>query len=344
MSGRSLRATASAALMLAACRIETAAPGGGAGAASGATPTGEVWVYTSMYHPVIDALDPLIQRALPEVKVRWYQAGSEKVANRLDAELSAGGTPADILMTSDPFLYERLKRQGVLLRYASPNSLRTPRGLIDLDGHYAACRVSTMVIAYRADVADPPRRFRELTEPRWRGEVAVGDALTSGTAFTWALTMEREYGERFFDELRANGAVVAGGNAAVQQKIESGQARAGVLLLENALAGRASGGLQFLWPSDGAVAIPGPIALFRFTRNPVAAKALYDYLLSPEAQALIVGAGDMHSVDPRLPGPRGERGLDDLLASARPWDEAFIREGVDRGAAVKAAFARAFQK
>jgi iron(III) transport system substrate-binding protein len=201
-----------------------------------------------------------------------------------------------------------------------------------------------MVLAYRADVSNPPQRFRDLTDPRWRGQVVVGDALTSGTAFTWALTVESEYGEHFFDELRANGALVAGGNAAVQQKLESGEARVGVLLLENAFLGRAAGGLRFVWPSDGAVAIPGPIALFRYSRNPVAAKALYDFLLSPEAQAVMVSTGDMHSVDPRLPGPRGERGLDALLASAHPWDEAFIREGVDRGPAVKAAFARAFQK
>jgi iron(III) transport system substrate-binding protein len=344
MSSRWVPAVFGAALALAACRIETAAPGGSATGVSGATASGEVWVYTSIYHPVLDALDPLIRRALPEVKVRWYQAGSEKVANRLDAELAAGGTPADLLLTSDPFLYERLKRDGALLRYASPNALRTPRALMDLDGHYTACRVSTMVLAYRSDVGDPPQRFRDLTDPRWRGEVALGDPLTSGTAFTWALAMEREYGESFFDELRANGAVVAGGNAAVMQKIESGEARVGVLLLENSLAGRASGGIQFSWPSDGAVAIPGPIAVFRFSRNAAAAKALYDFLLSPEAQALIVSAGDMHSVDPRLPGPRGERGLDDLLAASRPWDEGFIRQGVDRGAAVKAAFARAFQK
>jgi hypothetical protein len=118
MTGRWLRATA-VTIALAACRIETAAPGGNAAASGAFTPSGEVWVYTSMYHPVIDALDPLIRRVLPQVNVRWYQAGSEKVANRLDAELAAGGTPADLLLTSDPFLYERLKRRRIhALRFA----------------------------------------------------------------------------------------------------------------------------------------------------------------------------------------------------------------------------------
>jgi iron(III) transport system substrate-binding protein len=245
--------------------------------------------------------------------------------------------------TGSTFQYERLKRAGKLMRYASPNALRTPRALIDPDGDYTAARVSTMVIAYRADAPAHPETFRELGDPRWKGEVALGDPLTSGTAFTWALTLSRTEGEQFFAALRQNDAVVAGGNAAVQQKLESGERRVGVLLLENALSARAKGSpLRFAYPRDGAVIIPGPIAILGTTRHPVAAKALYDLLLSPEAQRIIVETGDMHGVDPRLPGPRGEDGLEQLLARSRSWDEPLVSAGLDHGEQVKAAFARAF--
>ncbi|HLL55567.1 MAG TPA: ABC transporter substrate-binding protein [Myxococcaceae bacterium] len=328
------------------CRVERVAPGGEGGpAAEAEQPSGDLWVYTSIYRPVLDALDPLLQRKLPKVRVHWFQAGSEKVASRLEAELSAGAPQADVLATSDRFFYERLKQRGLLLRYASPEGLRTPRALIDLDGHYAAGRIATMVIAHRAELEAPPKSFRELADPRWKGEVALGDPLTSGTAFTWAVFVEGRYGADFFRALRRNGAVVAGGNAAVQQRLEAGEAKAGVLLLENVLAARAKGSpLSFRYPDDGAVMIPGDIAILASTRNPRAAKALVDLLLSPEGQEFMVKQGNMHAVDPRAPGPAGEPALDGLLERSQPWNPEVLARGLERGASIKSDFSQAFAK
>jgi iron(III) transport system substrate-binding protein len=327
-----------------ACRVERVSPRGeGDVAASSATPAGELWVYTSMYPALVDALDPLVRERFPKLTVHWFKGGSEKVANRLEAELAAGGTQADVLAVSDPFAYERLRRDGHWLRYASPDGLRRPASLIDLDGHYGAIRISTMVLAHRRGLADPPTSWRALADPKWRGAVAVGDPLASGTAFTWAVFLEHLHGTEFFTRLRENGAVVAGGNAAVQQKIESGEVQVGVLLLENVLFAQAKGSdLAFTLPEDGAVGIPGYAAVFRSSRNPVAAKAFVDLLLSAEGQRLMLDPGRMHAVDPRLPGPSGLAGLDDLLSRSLPWSPALLDSGVVRGQSVKSAFTRAF--
>jgi iron(III) transport system substrate-binding protein len=337
---------ASALVLLASCRIESASPSDGpAAAAQEGTPSGDVWVYTSMYQHVLDALGPLLKEKLPNVQVHWYQGGSEKVASRLEAERAAGAIRADVLATSDPFLYERLAREGSFLRYASPNVLRVPRSLLELDAHYATARLATMVLVHRQGVPPPPSSFADLVGERWKGRAAVGDPLTSGTAFTWAVFMQAKYGDVFFEQLRAKGTIVAGGNAAVLQKVESGEVDAGVLLLENALAAKARGSpIEVVWPEDGAVVIPGPVAIFSTTRNAVAAKALVDLLLSPEGQRIIVEKGDMHAVDPRLEGPRGERGLEALLARSQPWTPALIELGLTRGAAIKETFSKAFSR
>jgi iron(III) transport system substrate-binding protein len=339
------RALAFALLVLAGCRIETAAPqAGGSAQAQSDAPAGEVWVYTSMYRHVLDAFDPLLKKQLPGVTVKWFQAGSEKVASRLEAELAAGGTQADILLTSDPFLYARYKEKGRWLRYASPNGLRTPRTLIDLDGHFEAARLSTMVLVYR-EGEPAPESFAALAEPAWKDGVALGDPLTSGTAFTWAVFTWIRSGSDAFSKLRANGAQVAGGNAAVMQKVEGKEAKVGVVLLENVLAAQARGSkVVAAWPSDGAVLVPGPVAILKSSRNPVAAKAVVDVLLSPEGQALIAEKGEMHAVDPRAPGPHGEQGLEALMPKTQPWSEEVLARGLKEGAAIKEAFARAFSK
>jgi iron(III) transport system substrate-binding protein len=330
------------------CRIESAAPGHGnrqAQASSQQAPSGELWVYTSMYRQVLDALEPLLRERMPDVRIHWYQAGSEKVSSRLEAERAAGGVRADVLLTSDPFLYERLRRQDALLRYASPYALRIPRSLVDPDAHWVSARLSTMVLVHREEETDVPRSFAALADPAFRGQVAVGDPLTSGTAFTWAVFLAERYGEAWFEALRANEVVVAGGNAAVLQKVESGEVKAGVLLLENALAAKERGSrLAVVWPEDGAVVIPGAVAIFAGTPNPAAARAFVDLLLSPEGQALIVERGDMHAVDPRLPGPGGLFPLEELLLRSQPWTEERLAAGMTRGSEIKQAFARAFSR
>lgn len=327
---------------LAGCRIETAAPSSGGPVAGSGAPAGEVWVYTSMYRHVLDAFQPLLERELPQVEVKWFQAGSEKVASRLEAELAAGGTQADIVLTSDPFLYARFREEGRWLRYASPNGLRTPRALVDLDGHFAAARLSTMVLVHR-EGEPAPESFAALAHAPWSGAAALGDPLTSGTAFTWAVFASRGQGPDFFQRLRNNGARVAGGNAAVLQKVEGGEAKVGVVLLENVLAARARGSkVQVAWPSDGAVLVPGPVGILKSSRNPVAARAVVDVLLSPEGQRLIAEKGDMHAVDPRAPGPKDQGGLEALLPRTQPWSEEILAAGLKDGEAIKEAFSKAF--
>lgn len=331
-------------LLFCGCRIETASPGAAAAQTKSTGPQGEVWVYTSIYRHVIDALEPGLKAALPGVTIHWFQAGSEKVAAKLEAELAAGGTPCDVLVTSDPFLYERFKEEGRWLRYVSPNGVRTPSRYVDLDGHYAAVRLSTMVLVHKAGTTPPPS-FAALTSPEWKGEVALGDPLTSGTAFTWAVSMEQALGPSYFEQLRANEARVAGGNAAVLQKLEGGEAKVGVLLLENALAAQAKGSpIEIAWPSDGAVVVPGYAGIMASTQHAEAAKALIDALLAPAQQKLIAQLGDMHAVDPRVPGPRGSISLDELVQRSAPWGEALLKRGVKDGARVKADFSKAFSK
>ena len=83
--------------LLLGCRIEVGAPAGGAAVDAGRGTSEhpiEVWIYTSMYQEVLDALTPDLTAALPGVRVQWFQAGSEKVAQRWEAETEAGGSRA----------------------------------------------------------------------------------------------------------------------------------------------------------------------------------------------------------------------------------------------------------
>jgi iron(III) transport system substrate-binding protein len=291
---------------------------------------------------VIDQVDPVIESRLSGVTVEWLQSGSEKIATRLDAELAAGQTSADLVMTSDPLWYARKKRDGHLEPYAPLRALAMHRDFVDPDGAFVTSRLSTMVIAYNSRLVqepDAPRSFRELFSERWRGKVTIPDPLGSGTAFTTLMFLVDAFGEEIIDRMKAVETVASGGNSAALSRLEAGEHQVGFVLLENVLAARAKGSpIAFAVPEEGPVLIPGPVAALTLSRNPAAARAVYDVLLSPEVQTLIA-AGDMHSPFEAVAPPAGAPTLEKLLAGRFRWTREFIDTASARSEHIQRRFA-----
>ncbi len=327
-------------LLLVACRVELGAPAGPIAHDPAAAAQGEVWVYTSMYQSVLDVLEPKIEAALPGVDVRFYQAGSEKVAQRAEAEWAAGGTKACLLMTSDPFWYADLNARGHLAPHLAPNVLHLDRSLVDRDGMWATARLSLVVLATTTDLpaSERPASFAALAEPRFADRITMGDPLASGTMLSALAFWIEDGGWERVEALRGNGLIASGGNSSVLTRLETREREVGVLLLENLLVAQRKGSPTVtVFPTDGAITVPGPIALTTDCRNPTAARAVYDFVLSPEGQAVIVG-GDMYGVLPDTPPPKGAPPLADI--PIRAWPDGFVEEVAATRGAIKERYTR----
>ncbi len=82
----------------------------------------EVWIYTSMYKDTIADIEPRLKREFPNLKFHFYQAGSEEITAKVNAEMLAGGTKADIFIFSDRFWYEEAAELGKLHAYKPEGS------------------------------------------------------------------------------------------------------------------------------------------------------------------------------------------------------------------------------
>lgn len=275
------------------CRVEVGPPT----ATAGAGPV-EVRLYTSMYEPVLDVLVPAAERALPHVRLVPLQASSEKIAQRFEAELEAGASAACLLATSDPAWFAALAARGVLHAHVPPRALDLPQAWRSPTA--SAFRLSIMVLAARDDAG--PTSWAALADPAWRDRVSMADPLASGTALHTVDAWNGAFGPELLRSARANGLVLAGGNSAVLARMQSGERPVGVILWENLLV--VPGAPRGVVPEEGAVAIPGLVAIPAGCPHEEGAEDVMAWLLSPEAQTIIVGGG-MHSPFPDVAPPRG---------------------------------------
>lgn len=318
----------------------TSACGGG----GGDRPT--VTIYTSIYEHVIAAVDPVLRDEFPDLTIRWFQRGSEDVAARLNSEIAAGRIGADLVMTSDPFWYEELKEAGHLLEYRSPRATGIPSDLNDPDGMFVTVRVPVMVLAVnrgRVPAGKRPRTFRELTDPAWAGRMTMGDPNRSGSAFTAVAALAARYGWEYFEALRRNDVVAAGGNSAVLSRVVTGEKEVGLILLENILQARQQNPdvpLEIVYPEDGAILVPSPIAIMKATAAPDAARRLYDFFLSDAGQAAIV-SGWMYSPFDHITPPGGARPWREVRsAPLLRWTVQYLRDTTARREEIKRRFNR----
>jgi iron(III) transport system substrate-binding protein len=295
--------------------------------------TGKVMIYTSIYLHIIEQLKPVLKEKFPTLEVEWFYGGSEKVITKLVAEFEQGKTMADLIMIADPAYYNTLKREGRLLQYTSPNMKFVYPEWVDKDNYYSGVRINVMGIAYNKNTVQPkdlPKTWWDLADPKWKGKVGMPNPLLSGTSFVTVAGLVRssKHGWPLFEAWRKNNISCEPGNGPVETKLLSGQLSVGMILEENILRATNDGKpLGFVYPSDGTLVNPAPIAIMKTTKNPAGAKAVYDFFLAKEGQQAIIN-GWMPSVRPDMPPPK-HAGLKimEVMKFALPMDwEAISRE------------------
>lgn len=268
----------------------------------------EFWIYTSIYKDTIAEIEGPLKEKFPDLKIQWFQGGSETVAGKVNAELAAGGTKADLFLTSDPFWYLEMKHAGHLLPYQSPAAQTLPEEMKDPENMFVVNRLPLMVIGYNSEAISEnqvPKTWKELQSPQWKEKLSMGNPLQSGTNFTTVAFLSQTYGWDFFKKLRNQKIISSGGNSSVINRMETRERPVGVVLLENILKAQSNGSpVRAIYPSDGPVAIMSPIAISKQTKHTQKAKEIYDWFFSEVAQNAIVKSG-MYSPLPNIQAPQG---------------------------------------
>lgn len=246
-------------------------------------------LYTSQ--PNTDAQQTIdaFKAKFPKVDISFVRDGTPRVMAKLQAEFAAGQPQADVLLIADSVTMEGLKRDKRFLAHSSADVSAYPAALHDKDRMWFSTKLITTGIVYNTRASMKPTSWLDLAKPEAKGQVAMPSPLASGAALihTVTLTSNLASGWDFYEQLQKNGALAAGGNGDILRQVATGEKMYGMIVDFMPIREKAKGApVEFVAPSEGLSAVTEPVAILSTTRNPEAAKAFVDFLLSREGQEL----------------------------------------------------------
>lgn len=257
--------------------------------------SGTITLYTSQ--PETDANKTVagFRSVHPNVRVNIFRSGTTQIMSKLEAEIAAGRAAADVLLIADATSMQVLKAQNMLLAYPQARVAGLAPGSYDPDFTFFGSKLITTGIAYNTDggVA-PPTSWADLKKPEYKDRISMPSPLYSGAAaiFLSGLVERADLGWTFFEALRDNNAAPLQGNGAVLTAVAGGERPIGILVDFMAFNAKRKGApIGFVFPNEGVPAVTEPVAILRTTKNPDAARAFIDFILSPEGQKLAVSMG-----------------------------------------------------
>ena len=206
----------------------------------------------------------------------------------------------DLFVSTESGIVEILTREGLLAPYQSAATKTVPEDFRGAAGTWTGISGRARIILYNKNLVsekDVPRSILELTNPRWKGKLAIA-GTRERTTLAWAAAIVAMKGEAFardyFTGLQANGLKILTDNTEVWQGVGRGEFALGLTNSPNYyLAKKIDLPVGVGYPDQDANGFGTPVnpnvaAVIKGAANPEAARKFIDFLLSPEGQRILV--------------------------------------------------------
>ncbi|MCB1764652.1 MAG: extracellular solute-binding protein [Candidatus Competibacteraceae bacterium] len=264
----------------------------------------EVVIYTSLdqvfSEPILQAFE---QRTGIQVKAVYDVEASKTtgLVNRLIAEKDH--PQADVFWNSEVGRTLILKDKGVLAPYSSPAAVDIPAQFKDRDGYWTGFAARARVLIYNTKLLkleEVPQSIFALTQPQWKGKVALAYPLFGTTATQVAAlyaTLGPEKTEEYLRALKDNDVLIVDGNSVSRDVVVRGEVPIGFTDTDDAyVALQAGQPVDMAFPDQegiGTLLIPNTVALIEGAPHPKEGQQLIDYLLSRDVESQLAFADSM---------------------------------------------------
>ena len=275
--------------------------GCGTGAPGPAAPQEEsITLYTCVNDTTVQPIITAFQSAHPGSEVKLFRAPTGELNARVASDVRSGGLKADVVWACDPLTMHGYLDQQLVGGWLPEEAAGVPAQFRTADSVGAA--VLYLVAVHAKSVS--PKAWSDLTGSAY-APVAVPDPGVAASALgaLGYFSQAEGYGLDFYRKLQRQGAKQVSTPDNVTTGVAQGQYRAGITIANSAYLAREKGSpIEVTWPTPGAVAIYGPIALARQSADSALAKDFISYVVSQGGQQVLAGAGS-YPTRPDISGP-----------------------------------------
>ena len=250
-----------------------------------------------------------------------FDVESTKTVGLTNLIITEAASPrCDLFWNNEILNTLRLKEKGLLAPFQPSHAGDLPATFKAKDGTWYGFAARARILLVNTKLvpeAERPKGIKDLLDPRWKQGIGIAKPLF-GTTATHAACLFVAWGDekakKFFRDLKANGVAVLSGNKQVATAVGAGQIAFGLTDTDDAMGELEAGSpVAIIYPDRnpgelGTLFIPNTLALIKGLAIPSSAKALADYLLSPDVEStLALGpAPRFHSSRPRSAKARVE--------------------------------------
>ena len=240
----------------------------------------------------------------PGIRVSTIRAGSGELITRLNAEQPR--PLGDILLGIAKETYDG--NYDLFRPYRSVNHNDIPANVRDTANppkYYGfSMPLQAFIVNTRLLTPDKyPRTWRDLADPKFKGEIILSNPALSGSAYAQIYMIWKLYGDTVLKAVAENAVFVAS-STAVPESVARGEYAIGATgegnIADYILRGSP---VTYVYPEDGTGARFDASGIINNGPNPKAAELFMDFLTTREAYSIILKVRSRRVVIPELPGP-----------------------------------------
>ena len=235
-----------------------------------------------------------------------------------------------------------LANKGMLEPYESPSAKDVPARFRDPQHRWTAFAARARVLIVNTDLvpnkADWPTSYKDLTDPKWRGQCAIAKPKT-GTTLTHFCALWKILGDdglqQWIEAMQKNEVTFLPSNGATMRMVRDGQKAFAFTDTDDFHVAKMQGfKVACVFPDQqdggiGTMLIPNSVALIKGGPQPENAKRLIDKILARETEAMLAAAdGAQIPLRAGVPGPKDDEIKQLGQFREMAWDIAWTGENL----------------
>jgi iron(III) transport system substrate-binding protein len=247
------------------------------------------------FYANITAVEPIMKAFTDDtgIKAEYTRISTTKFVATAITEFEAGKFMADVVQGPLPVL-ELLKEKGMLAPYRSPAAAGYP-AWSRKDDRIQLFGIEYVGLIYNKDLvkpADVPKRYEDLTDPKWKNKIVMANPANHPTTIAWLIGLKENVFKseaewmKFVKGLAANKPMFVASFGPTPAPIESGEKLIGISMPKYIVT-KAPAPLDWAHLSQPLMGTPRAIAVTSSAPHPTAARVFVDYWLSKKAAGML---------------------------------------------------------